>query len=249
MSRWVTLKKLARPSGVVLLSAVGPGVGAVLGLSLAVAHADALRAGGPEIALLLVVGGALGCGLWLLPTHALSLLCGWSFGLPIGLALALTGATLGSPFGYAVGKRLAGPGVMAVIGRNPKGAAVCEAIARSSPWRAFVLVGLLRLSPVVPYGSTNVLAAVFGVPWVPFLLGTCVGLAPRAGAVVMIGAGVERLDADAGASPWLWGVGLGATLIALVVMSWAGKRALDRVAAEAMSEPPSATALASAHRD
>ena len=230
MIRLATFKQLARPSGVVVFAAVGQALGGVAALGLAYAYADTLREGGFIIGLLLLVGGALGCGFALLPTHVLSLLCGWAFGLPVGLAVALTGATLGSPLGYAIGRRLAGPGMIEVITRNPKGAAVCEAVTRSSPIRAFVLIGLLRLSPVVPYGSTNVLAAVFRVPMLPFLLGTLLGLAPRAAAVVLLGAGLESLDSKESVSPWFLGIGIAATVLALVVMSWAAKRALDRLA-------------------
>lgn len=239
MPRIATLKQLARPSGVVLLSALVPAAGSLIALTLAYMHADALRGGGVGVGALLLLGGGLAVGGMLLPTNVLSLLCGWTFGLPVGLAVALTGATLGSPLGYAIGKRLAGPGVMQMIARNPRGVAVCEAITRSSPMRAFVLIGLLRLSPVVPYGSTNVLAAVFRLPMIPFLLGTLLGLAPRAAAVVLLGAGLERLDGETSVSPWVWGVGIAATVLALVVMSWAAKRALDRVAAEAVAEPVS----------
>lgn len=225
-----SFKQAARPMGVVFFAAVGQALGGLAVLALAYAHADTLRDGGLGIGALLLIGGALGCGLALLPTHVLSLLCGWAFGLPLGLAIALTGATLGSPLGYLIGRHLAGPGLMLLIERNPRGAAVCEAITRSSGPRAFVLIGLLRLSPVVPYGSTNVLAAVFRVPVAPFVLGTFLGLAPRAAAVVLLGAGLERLDSDAGVSPWFWGIGLAATVAALVVMSWAAKRALVRLA-------------------
>ena len=232
MPRAETLKQLARPSGVVLLSALVPALCSAVALTFAYTHADTLRGAGPGTAAVFLLGGALAVGCMLLPTNVLSLLCGWAFGLPVGLAVALGAATLGSPLGYLIGKWLAGPGVMQMIARNPKGAAVCAAITRSSPARAFVLIGLLRLSPVVPYGSTNVLAAVFGVRWLPFLLGTFIGLAPRAAAVVFIGAGLERLDGDTGVSPWVWGAGLAATVLALLVMSWAAKRALDRVAAD-----------------
>lgn len=235
MLRLATFKKIARPSGVVFFAAVGQALGGVGALALAYTYANTLREGGLIIGALLLLGGALGCGLALLPTHVLSLLCGWAFGLPVGLAVALIGATLGSPLGYAIGRRLAGPGMMQVIAQNPKGAAVCEAITQASPPRAFVLIGLLRLSPVVPYGSTNVLAAVFRVPMIPFLLGTFLGLAPRAAAVVLLGAGLERLDSDARVSPWVWGIGIAATLAALIVMSWAAKRALARLAAESPS--------------
>lgn len=240
MFRLATLKQLARPSGVVFFAAVGQALGGLAALALAYSYADALREGGWGVGALLLVGGALGCGLALLPTHVLSLLCGWAFGLPVGLAVALLGATLGSPLGFVIGKWLAGPGVLQVMAKNPRGAAVCEAITRSSQARAFVLIGLLRLSPVVPYGSTNVLAAVFSVPLVAFLLGTFVGLAPRAAAVVLLGAGLERLDGDASVSPWVWGVGIAATLLALIVMSWAAKRALEKVAVECTRTVPSA---------
>ena len=233
MPRITTLKQLARPSGVVFFAALGQALGGVLALALAYRYADVLREGGLGIGALLLLGGALGCGLALLPTHVLSLLCGWAFGLPVGLAVALCGATLGSPLGYVIGQRLAGPGAMQVIARNPRGAAVCEAITRSSKPRAFLLISLLRLSPVVPYGSTNVLAAVFGVPMLPFLLGTMIGLAPRAAAVVLLGAGLESLDSDTPVAPWVWIVGAIATVAALVVMSWVAKRALDAVAQEA----------------
>lgn len=232
MSRFATLKQLARPSGVVLLSALIPALGSLVALTLAYRYDEALRGGGLGVGALLLIGGALAVGCLLLPTNVLSLLCGWAFGLPAGLAVALSAATLGSPLGYALGQRLAGPAVMRVVEQNPKGAAVCEAIARASRFRAFVLIGLLRLSPVVPYGSTNVLAAVFRVPMQPFVLGTLLGLAPRAAAMVLIGAGLEQLDSKASVSPWVWGVGIAATVLALIVMSWAAKRALARIASD-----------------
>lgn len=234
MSRRNTIKQLARPSGVVFFAAVGQALGGLAALALAYAYADTLREGGWGIGALLLIAGALGCGFALLPTHVLSLLCGWAFGLPVGLAVALIAATLGSPLGYAIGKALAGPGAMQMIARNPRGAAVCEAITRSSKTRAFVLIGLLRLSPVVPYGSTNVLAAVFSVPMLPFLVGTFIGLAPRAAAVVLLGAGLETLDSKTMVSPWIWGIGIVATLLALIVMSWSAKRALSEITPKAI---------------
>lgn len=233
MSRLATIQQLARPTGVVLLSALIPALGSVVALTLAYRYDQALREGGPGVGVLLLVGGALAVGCLLLPTNVLSLLCGWAFGMPVGLAVALSSATLGSPLGYVVGQRLAGPAVMRVVEQNAKGAAVCEAIARSSKLRAFVLVCLLRLSPVVPYGSTNVLAALFKVPLLPFVMGTLLGLAPRAGAMVLIGAGLEQLESrESGVSPWFLGIGLAATVLALVLMSWVAKRALSTMAGD-----------------
>lgn len=226
MTQRDSITRLIRPTGVVFFAAVGQALGGVGALALAYVYADTLREGGWGIAALLLIVGVLGCGLALLPTHVLSLLCGWALGLPAGLAVALLGATLGSPIGYAVGQRLAGPGAMRLIARHPRAAAVCEAITRASPARAGLLVGLLRLSPIVPYGSTNVLAAVFGVPMRPFVIGTLLGLAPRAAVVAALGAGLERLDADTRTSPWLLAIGLAATAAALLIMGWLGRRAL-----------------------
>lgn len=235
MPRLATLKQLVRPSGALLLSAAIPAAGSFVALTLAITHANTLSGGGWGVVGLLLFGGALAVGGMLLPTNVLSLLCGWALGLTGGLAVALTAATIGSPLGYLIGKRLAGPGTMRVIGENPKGAAVCEAIARSSSARAFVLVALLRLSPVVPYGSTNVLAAVFDVRLPPLVLGTLLGLAPRAGAMVLLGAGMEQLDSETPVALWVWIIGGLATVAALILMSWAAKRALNKVAAEAVS--------------
>lgn len=236
MSRLATIQQLARPTGVVLLSALVPALGSVVALTLAYRDDQVLRDGGPVVGVLLLVGGALAVGCLLLPTNVLSLLCGWALGGAVGLAVALLAATLGSPLGYVVGQRLAGPAVMRVVEQNPKGAAVCEAIARSSKLRAFVLVCLLRLSPVVPYGSTNVLAAVFTVPLLPFVMGTLVGLAPRAAAMVLIGAGLEQLESrEASVSPWFLVIGLAATVLALAFMSWVAKRALSTMTVDALA--------------
>lgn len=211
-----------------MFAALGQAAGGLLVLGWAYAWSDWLREGGLVVGLLLIGMGLLGCGLALLPTHVLSLLCGWSLGLPVGFAVALLTATAASPLGYGIGHKLAGPGMLEVIRRYPRGAAVCEAITRASRWRAGLLVGLLRLSPIVPYGSTNVLAAIFRVPMAAFVAGTLLGLAPRVLVVVGLGAGLEQLDFSKPAAPWMVPLGIAATVLALVVMGWVTKRALDQ---------------------
>jgi len=225
-----TARQAARPSGVVIFAALGQAAGGLLVLGWAYAWSDWLREGGLAVGLILLGLGLIGCGLALLPTHVLSLLCGWSLGIYGGFALALLAATAASPVGYAIGRGLAGPGMIELIRRYPRGASVCEAITRASAWRAGVLVGLLRLSPIVPYGSTNVLAAIFRVPLRPFVLGTLLGLAPRVLVVVGLGAGLERLDFSRPASVWLVVVGVGATVLALVLMGWVTRQTLRRYA-------------------
>ncbi|MEM1028173.1 MAG: VTT domain-containing protein [Planctomycetota bacterium] len=230
-----TVKQLGRPTALLAFAAAGPAVGGALGLGVAVVYADALRAGGWEVALLLVVGGFVGCGLWLLPTHVLSLVCGWALGWPWGAAVALGTATLAAPLGYVVGGKLAGLGALEWAERYPKGAAVCAAMTRASAGRAGWLVGLLRLSPVVPYGATNVMAAAFRVPQVPFLVGTALGLTPRVAAVAGLGAGLEQLEmTKPGGIGWVV-LGVAATALMIASMGWITRGALRRAVEQSSS--------------
>lgn len=225
------LQAVGRPAAVAFLAAVGPALGGVAALGVAYGVADTLRAGGWAVAGGLLLVGALGCGLSVLPTHVLSLVAGWSLGAGPGTLLAVGAATLGAPLGYAVGGWLAGPGLLVWAERYPKAAAVCGAIGRAGPGRAFGLLALLRLSPVVPYGVTNVLAAVFRLPVMPFVAGTAVGLAPRVAVVAAWGAALEQLDA--GTSPvggWTLAAGAVATLGAVVLLGAIARRAVRAVA-------------------
>ncbi|MEM1109767.1 MAG: VTT domain-containing protein [Planctomycetota bacterium] len=243
MRKRETVKQLGRPTALLAFAAAGPGVGLAVGLGLAIANADALRAGGGGVLLLLVVGGLLGCGLWLIPTHLLSLVCGWSLGWPVGAAVALGTATLAAPLGYVVGGKLAGRGALDWAERYPKGAAVCEAITRASSWRAGYLVGLLRLSPMVPYGATNVLAAAFEVRMGAFIVGTAIGLAPRVAAVVGLGAGLEQFEMTR-AGGWVWlVVGIASTVFLIASLGWVTRGAIRR-AAEAGATPTNAEVAA-----
>lgn len=227
-----TVKELSRPTALLAFAAAGPAVGGALGLGVALANAQALRDGGAGVGAMLVLVGLVGCGLWVLPTHVLSLVCGWALGFPMGAAVALGTATLAAPLGYVVGGKLAGPGALVWAERFPKGAAVCGAMTRASAWRAGYLVGLLRLSPVVPYGATNVLAAAFGVRRGPFIIGTAFGLAPRVAVVAALGAGLERLEMTRpGGMAWVVG-GVVATVVMVLAMGWVTRGAL-RQAGEA----------------
>jgi len=225
-----TVKELSRPAALLAFAAAGPAVGGALGLGLALTQADTLRGGGAGVLVMLVAGGLIGCGLWLLPTHVLSLVCGWALGFPAGAAVALGTATLAAPLGYAVGGKLAGRGALVWAERYPKGAAVCDAMTRASAWRAGYLVGLLRLSPVVPYGATNVLAAAFGVRKRAFIVGTAAGLAPRVAAVAGLGAGLERLEMTRPSGIGWLVLGVAATAVLVAAMGWVTRGALRRAA-------------------
>ncbi|MEM9420135.1 MAG: VTT domain-containing protein [Planctomycetota bacterium] len=244
MSTKQTIRELGRPAVIMFMAAAMAGLGGAVALAVLIGWSDELRDGGLQIALFLFVLGTFGCGLWLMPTHVLSLVCGWSLGFPLGAVVALSAATLASPLGYVVGGKLAGPGAMAWAERYPKGAAVCEAITRASAWRAGWLVGLLRLSPVVPYGATNVLAAAFTVRMGAFIWGTALGLAPRVIAVAGLGAGLEQLELTRPSGVGWLVVGVAATVLVLTSMGWMAWSTLRRLTpAETPRPNPPQTAV------
>ena len=226
-----------------MLAAAGPAVGGMLGLAWAIAEADTLRQGGAGVVLLLIALGWIGCGLWVWPTHLLSLVCGWSLGWPWGAAVALCTATSAAPLGYAAGKWLAGEASRAWASRYPRGAAVLEAVTRASPRRAAWLIALLRLSPIVPYGATNVLAAAVAVPGKPFVLGTALGLAPRVAVVAGLGAGLESLDLSQPTNWTLAAIGMIATLLLILTLGWVTRDALRRSAATPPSPVEATTSI------
>lgn len=219
-------------------SAVGPGLGSIVALGLAYANADALRGSGFGLAALFMLIGALACGLTLLPTNVLALVSGWAFGFPVGFAVAYLGSVLGAPVGYRAGGLLAGSNAQALAAKHRRAGAIFETIKAAPTGRAAGLIALLRMSPVVPYGSTNVLCAVTEVPLRALVIGTLLGQGPRAGVVVALGAGLESLDGEKSANPWMLGLGIGATVLAVVLMGWAAKRALQRASHSAAASMP-----------
>ena len=229
---------LARPAAVLGWAAAGPAVGGTLVFLALLPHADTLRAGGIGIAAALVLLGGLACGLAVIPTHLLSLISGWSLGLTGGAAAAVAATTAAALLGHAAGQWLAGPAPLAWANGHPRGAAACSAVAAAPPARAAVLVGLLRLSPAVPYAVTNTLAAVFGVRRGPLFWGTLFGLAPRIAVVAALGAGLEELEWTRPDAPWLVAAGVLATVLSVAGLGWITRRAFTRLVTEAETRGP-----------
>ena len=208
-------------------SAAVPAVGGAAALAAAYAAGDTLRSGGLTAALLLAIAGVLGCGCFLLPTQALALICGWALGGWGGAVLATAAATAAAPLGYALGGSLAGPGLADWAAHRPRAAAIFHGLQHEPPLRAGGLLALLRLSPVVPFGTINVMSAVFRLPMAPFMIGTAVGMAPRTTIVAFWGAALQRLeDGTARTHPGLLIGGAIATVAALLLVGWMARRAL-----------------------
>ncbi len=171
-------------------------------------------------------------GLALLPTNTQAIIGGYIFHFPVGYPATLAGFCGASLIAYAIGRRCAGERLMTIIDEHPKWRAVYDALLRSGFWRSLLLVTLVRLSPSSPFAMTNVVLSATKVPLTLFLLGTLLGMAPRAAAAVYIGSGIKSLtDDNSGAPAWVWWSGIAATIVLLFVIMFLANHAIQRFTA------------------
>lgn len=162
------------------------------------------------------------------PTYTTSAIAGWVFGFKLGFPAVVIGTVTGAVFCYLVAKRFASERVASTFTAHPKWDVVRRALLEESRLKTLWIVFLLRLSPVLPFGTTNVLLATAGVSFWVYLGGTALGLMPRMGLVALAAAGAGSLEGD---SQWKWvqlGMGVLATGICIVVMIVIGQHALAR---------------------
>jgi uncharacterized membrane protein YdjX (TVP38/TMEM64 family) len=161
----------------------------------------------------------------------LTFLCGYVYGVGPGFLAAWAGKTAGAYSGFVVSRWLLRNGRGARWLANPKMAPFIRGIDSEPIW----IVGLSRLSPLLPY---NVLNYVFGVTHVPvgkYLLASSVAMAPTALLYVYVGAAahglVNAIDGQGEVKLFEWVlfvVGLAATIAVVVLLKRAAARALPK---------------------
>ncbi len=220
---------LGRATPVAVLATAVPIVGAVTTLGVGPFLAEWLRAQGTwgVVYFTLVFGAA--AALTLAPTYTTSVIAGWTFGFQRGFPAVVIGTVGGATLCYLAARRLAGERVHETFREHPRWNVVRRALLEESRFKTLWIVFLLRLSPVLPFGTTNVLLATTGVRFDLYVLGTLLGLVPRTGLVALAAAGAEQLDFDAAESWWLLILGLCATGAGIVAMTLIGRRALHRM--------------------
>jgi uncharacterized membrane protein YdjX (TVP38/TMEM64 family) len=180
--------------------------------------------GGPALFALLYVAATV----FFLPGSILTVGAGVVFGLVRGFAIVSISATLGATAAFLVGRYLARDWIAGKIEGHPKFAVIDEAVAREG-WK---IVGLLRLSPVVPF---NVLNYAFGVTRVSlrdYVLASWIGMMPGTLVYVYLGSvagDLARAGGRASRTPIEWAfyaVGLVATIAVTVFVTRLARRAL-----------------------
>jgi uncharacterized membrane protein YdjX (TVP38/TMEM64 family) len=151
------------------------------------------------------------------PGSVLSIAAGVAFGL-WGVPFVLIVATTAAGLAFLIARYLAHERVTKALEGHPKFKAVGKAIDEQG-WK---VVGLLRLSPPIPFAITNYFFGVTNVGFWPFVITTLVGILPVTFVYVNLGAMGHALATDGGSDAWRWGllaVGLVATIAAGILVT------------------------------
>lgn len=219
---------LGRATPVAILATAIPILGSVTMIIVGPLLAGWLREQGTAGVIYFTVTFAILGSLAFAPTYTTSAIAGWTFGFAKGFPAVMIGTVAGATFCYLSAKRLASDRVASTFADHPRWDIIRRALLEENYLKTLWIVFLLRLSPVLPFGTANVLLATTGVPFGVYVLGTLLGLAPRLGLVAVASAGAEKLDMDSRESWLMLGVGIVATLICIVVLIAVGQRALAK---------------------
>ncbi len=181
--------------------------------------------------LVVTVGYTISC-LFILPTSVFTFGAGFVYGLPVGLAVAIGGSTVGALVGYGVSRLLLADRILRYA-REARAVAVVRNAARSDGRRVLLLT---RMSPLTPFALLNYLYGALHVPPWRFLWTTMVGMLPGTFLCVYIGAGMRSLagvtggkESSAG-SGWPYWAGLAGTAVAVVLIAYLARKELLRAA-------------------
>ena len=173
----------------------------------------------------------------LLPGSLLTLTAGFVYGPVGGLLVASPASVLGATIAFLLARSTLRDWIRAWIDRYPKARALDTAIGANS----FKLILLLRFSPAVPFNVLNYALGLSDATLGRYVAASFLGMLPGTWVVVYLGSlattAAELTEAGRGSSPQqliLTGVGLVATIIVVVLVTRAARRALnEQLAAKA----------------
>jgi uncharacterized membrane protein YdjX (TVP38/TMEM64 family) len=165
------------------------------------------------------------------PGALITLGAGFVFGVVVGTITVSVGSTLGASAAFLLGRTLARAWVQEKIARSPRFRALDEAVRR----RGFLIVLLVRLSPLFPYNVVNYALALTQVSFRAYVLASWIGMLPATVMYVYLGSTLKNLaDLASGkmeggvAQQILFGIGLVATLSVTIVVTRLARNALKK---------------------
>ena len=157
----------------------------------------------------------------LVPGAVRTIAAGMIFGLVLGTLAAWSGAVLGASLAFLVGRYLARSKIEEMTKNNETFRAIDDAIGKQG-WK---IIGLLRLSPLVPFNLSNYFYGITKVGFWPYVLTSAGGMLPGTLLYAYLGAaGKAGLSTDQTQQHPLqsafFGIGL---LTTIVAMLWVGR--------------------------
>lgn len=166
-----------------------------------------------------------------LPGSLLTIAAGFIYGPLRGLLIVSPTSVVAATAAFLLGRTVFRKWAKKKLARSPKASAVDRAIGRES----FKLIVLLRLSPLIPFNLLNYALGLSSVRLDRYVIASFIGMLPGTWLYVYLGslATTTAELAEAGeeggtAKLALMIAGLVATVIAVIVLTRAARRALDQ---------------------
>ncbi len=162
------------------------------------------------------------------PGSLMTLAAGVVFGLGWGALVASSSATVGAGLSFLIARYLARGSIEKRAEKSEKFKAIDAAIGEKG-WK---IVGLLRLSPLVPFNLSNYFFGLTKIGFWPYLLASFVGMLPGTFLYVYLGTvGKATLGGGHERSTQEYvflGVGLVATIAVSIYVGFLAKKALKK---------------------
>jgi uncharacterized membrane protein YdjX (TVP38/TMEM64 family) len=187
-----------------------------------------VQALGPVGVVVFIIAYALATVLFL-PGWIFTVSAGLIYGVFGGTLVALTGAVIGASLAFLVARYLLRQNIEETTRKNPRFGAIDQAIGKNG-WK---IVGLLRLSPLIPFNLSNYFYGITSISFGAYVLVSAIGMIPGTLLYAYLGAigqaGVS--GGAAGHSKWqyvLLAVGLVATIAVTILVSRIARNALKK---------------------
>ncbi len=183
---------------------------------------------GPPGVIVFIVVYALATVLFL-PGWIFTVSAGLIYGIAGGTLVALAGAITGATLAFLVARYLLRQHIEEFAKKNPRFQAIDAAIGKNG-WK---IVGLLRLSPLIPFNFSNYFYGITSISLGAYVAVSAVGIIPGTLLYAYLGA-IGQASISGGASQhskWqyvLLGVGLMATVAVTILVSRIAKDALKK---------------------
>ena len=151
------------------------------------------------------------------------------YGIVGGTLVALTGAVIGATLAFIVARYFVRKNIEDYAKKNARFQAIDEAIGKNG-WK---IIGLLRLSPLIPFNLSNYFYGITAVSLKAYVAISAVGMIPGTllyaylGAIGKAGIAGEKTQ-HSSAQYILLGVGLVATIAVTILVSRIAKNALKK---------------------